>query len=140
MKRTSYHKMLWYFFVFLALSWSYTFSYKKGGDVAPATPKVESKVRVGFDIDDTLLFSTPNFKNAFKSGVKPYSEKFWSLVNKNDYKYSKIKFSVKKIVEKHLKNNNEIILTTSLFFLQYLQHKISSKFLPLNCSYHPTKH
>ncbi|MFQ3676157.1 MAG: HAD family acid phosphatase [Endomicrobiia bacterium] len=74
---------------------------------------VEQKIRVGFDIDDTLLFSTPNFDNALNSSVEAYSKEFWEMVNKSDYKYSKIKPTVKKIVDKHLKNGDEVYIITA---------------------------
>jgi len=74
---------------------------------------VEQKIKVGFDIDDTLLFSSPNFDNALNSSVEPYSKEFWEMVNKNDRKYSKIKPTVKKIVDKHLKNGDEVYIITA---------------------------
>lgn len=38
-------------------------------------------LRVGFDYDDTLVFSTPAFSRAFGSGVQPFSPDFWETVN-----------------------------------------------------------
>ena len=38
-------------------------------------------LRVGFAYDDTLVFSTPAFSKAFKTGVQPFSGDFWSVVN-----------------------------------------------------------
>ncbi|MBI3550248.1 MAG: hypothetical protein HY078_14510 [Elusimicrobia bacterium] len=41
------------------------------------------RLRVGFDYDDTLVFSTPAFNKAFKSGVQAFSPEFWSIVNQS---------------------------------------------------------
>lgn len=38
-------------------------------------------LKVGFDYDDTLVFSTPSFRVANKSGERPYSEEYWRVVN-----------------------------------------------------------
>ncbi|MBI4062672.1 MAG: hypothetical protein HY401_00035 [Elusimicrobia bacterium] len=43
-------------------------------------------LKVGFDYDDTLSFSTPAFDKAFAAetdGVKPFGQEFWQIVNKN---------------------------------------------------------
>ncbi|MBI4425245.1 MAG: hypothetical protein HY554_16060 [Elusimicrobia bacterium] len=39
------------------------------------------RLRVAFDYDDTLVFSTPAFNKAFRSGVQPFSTQFWQTVN-----------------------------------------------------------
>lgn len=39
------------------------------------------RLRVAFDYDDTLVFSTPSFAKAFKSTPQPFSTQFWSIVN-----------------------------------------------------------
>lgn len=41
------------------------------------------RLKVGFDYDDTLVFSTPAFDKAFHSGAQPFSPQFWSVVNKS---------------------------------------------------------
>lgn len=42
------------------------------------------RLAVGFDYDDTLVFSTPAFQKAFADkGVVPYSREFWSVVNRS---------------------------------------------------------
>jgi len=38
-------------------------------------------LRVAFDYDDTLVFSTPAFSKGFSAGVQPYSPEFWRVVN-----------------------------------------------------------
>ncbi len=91
---------------------------------------VAEKLKVGFDIDDTLLFSSPNFERAFNSSVEPYSKEFWIMVNKNDRKYSKIKPTVKKIVDRHLKNGDEVYVITARepYGGEYLKNYISKTF------------
>lgn len=39
------------------------------------------RLRVAFDYDDTLVFSTPAFNKAFKTSLQPFSTQFWSIVN-----------------------------------------------------------
>ena len=39
------------------------------------------RLKVAFDYDDTLVYSTPAFNKAFRSGVQPFSPQFWSIVN-----------------------------------------------------------
>ncbi|MBI5245157.1 MAG: hypothetical protein HY922_15955 [Elusimicrobia bacterium] len=38
-------------------------------------------LRVAFDYDDTLVFSSPAYAKAFKSGAQPFSPQFWETVN-----------------------------------------------------------
>lgn len=40
-------------------------------------------LKVGFDYDDTLIFSTPAFRAGAASGEKPYSEGYWRVVNQS---------------------------------------------------------
>jgi acid phosphatase class B len=42
------------------------------------------KLKVAFDYDDTLVFSTPAYTRAFASGVPPFTPAFWEIVN-NSY-------------------------------------------------------
>lgn len=39
------------------------------------------RLRVAFDYDDTLVYSTPSFNKAFRSSLQPFSTQFWSVVN-----------------------------------------------------------
>lgn len=39
------------------------------------------RLRVAFDYDDTLVYSTPAFNKAFRSSLQPFSTQFWSIVN-----------------------------------------------------------
>ena len=41
------------------------------------------RLRVAFDYDDTLVFSTPAYDKAFHSGALPFSGRFWSVVNRS---------------------------------------------------------
>lgn len=53
-------------------------------------------LKVGFDYDDTLSFSTPAFEQAFAAkneGIKPFSPEFWKIVNTN-HKLEKPKWGV----------------------------------------------
>ncbi len=68
----------------------------------------EKQLKVGFDIDDTLLFSTPAFRVGFNSDVKKFSPEFWKIVNSSDSENSKIKNSTKNILLDH-RNQGDII-------------------------------
>ncbi|MFH2203796.1 MAG: hypothetical protein ABIJ96_11815 [Elusimicrobiota bacterium] len=39
------------------------------------------ELKVAFDYDDTLVFSTPAYAKGFAGGVQPYSPQFWRIVN-----------------------------------------------------------
>lgn len=67
-------------------------------EYAAALPDV---ARAGFDIDDTLLFSTPAFAIGFASPHEYGSEPFWTLVNNSDRGNSEIKSSTQTIVESY---------------------------------------
>lgn len=47
-------------------------------------------LKVGFDYDDTLIFSTPAFRAGATSGQEPYSEEYWRVVN-NSFNLEKVK-------------------------------------------------
>ena len=77
------------------------------------TPKNQNqKISVGFDIDDTLLFSTPAFNKARES-FQFGTDEFWSLVNSLDEEYSPIKKKVYEIVKQHLQSGNKIYAITA---------------------------
>ncbi len=40
-------------------------------------------LKVGFDYDDTLIFSTPAFRAGAASGQEPYSPGYWRVVNQS---------------------------------------------------------
>ena len=72
----------------------------------------KEKIRVGFDLDGTLIFSRANFTKAFAQ-TKPLSPECYALVNGSDEAYSKIRTPVKKILDKHRTRGDEIFVVTS---------------------------
>jgi acid phosphatase class B len=50
-------------------------------------------LRAAFDYDDTLVFSSPAFSKAFKSGAQAFSPAFWEIVNTNYDQESRKVFS-----------------------------------------------
>lgn len=77
-------------------------------------PESES---VGFDVDDTLLFSTPSFvlgKAIFSVNSEAWSHNvnFWQQVNNGLLVYSKKKESMQKIINYHLKRDDDIYFIT----------------------------
>ncbi|MFP4687903.1 MAG: HAD family acid phosphatase [bacterium] len=93
-------------FIFLAACQS-------GDDILPAQLVDSSVKRVGFDVDDTLLFSSPAFQEGFRSEHEPFSEEFWSLVNSIDTQVSCIKPKVYQIVKKYQGRGAEIFAITA---------------------------
>jgi len=68
--------------------------------------------RVGFDIDDTLLFSTPAFTQAAKLHKFGIDE-FWAAVNSLDPELSIIKKKTFEIVKQHISAGDEIFVITA---------------------------
>ncbi len=68
---------------------------------------------VGFDLDDTLLFSTPSFREAFSRDVEPFSEEFWTVVNSSDAELSCTKEAVKEILVHHQEQGRTIYVSTA---------------------------
>lgn len=54
------------------------------------------RLRVAFDYDDTLVFSTPAVNKAYASGAVPFSPQFWTVVNQS-YDVEKPKWMVQVI-------------------------------------------
>ncbi|MBL4890010.1 MAG: hypothetical protein JKX97_08345 [Candidatus Lindowbacteria bacterium] len=71
------------------------------------------KNRVGFDIDDTLLFSSGAFDVGKKSGYEFGTDEFWSIVNSSDRKYSLVKKSVLALVREHQEKGDEVYVITA---------------------------
>ncbi len=72
---------------------------------------------VGFDVDDTLLFSTPSFvlgKAIFSinSDAWSHNANFWQQVNNGLLVYSKKKESMQQIINYHLKRDDNIYFIT----------------------------
>ncbi|MBN2406926.1 MAG: hypothetical protein JXJ19_04460 [Elusimicrobia bacterium] len=70
-------------------------------------------LRVGFDLDDTLLFSTPAFSMGFGSGSAPYSSGFWKVVNSSDRGNSKVKKKTFRILKDHQAAGADVFIITS---------------------------
>ncbi|MBY6195978.1 acid phosphatase AphA [Vibrio hangzhouensis] len=75
-------------------------------------------ISVGFDIDDTVLFSSPAFKagqEKFSPGELSYlkNQEFWDKVNCGWDKFSIIKQSTKDVIEMHQKRGDEIYFITA---------------------------
>jgi acid phosphatase (class B) len=86
---------------------------KPEAEVVPA-PEPPDPLRVGFDVDDTLLFSSPAFGVAFGTkGIKPYSKPFWEIVNGSDDGLSRVKKKTLEILKKHRAEGAEIFVITA---------------------------
>lgn len=70
-------------------------------------------LRVGFDVDDTLLFSSSSFYYAFNNYTKE-SEELWAYVNNNDDK-SLPKSVAYKLIDMHKKRGDSIYIITARF-------------------------
>jgi acid phosphatase (class B) len=68
---------------------------------------------VGFDLDDTLAFSTPAFTVGFESDTKPFSDDFWEVVNASDAGRSVPKASVKALLDWHLASGHRVVVVTA---------------------------
>lgn len=77
---------------------------------AASLPGVE---RAGFDVDDTLLFSTPAFARGFASGHEFGREAFWRVVNTSDADHSVVKRATGHIVETYLEQGIEVYAITA---------------------------
>jgi len=110
MKRV-YRGCLLVILLFLSLSVAYA-QEQSQAIIQPGQETVKG-LKVGFDLDDTLLFSTPAFDKGFKSVHEPFLRRFWLLVNQSDKGNSTVKESVKKILEEHKKNGDEIFIITA---------------------------
>jgi acid phosphatase (class B) len=70
-------------------------------------------LKVGFDLDDTLVFSTPAFNKGFGSRHKAFSRRFWRLVNKSDNGNSRVKEAARAILGNHRKNGDTDYIITA---------------------------
>ena len=71
-----------------------------------------STQKVGFDIDDTLLFSTPAFTKGFDEAER-FSEEFWFIVNQYEVTEDMVKVKAEEILKEHLKNGDEVFVITA---------------------------
>jgi acid phosphatase class B len=77
-------------------------------------PQAQAQRRVGFDVDDTLLFSSPAFDVAYATeGVEPRSDEFWTIVNSSDEGNSEIKQKTRELLEAHRAAGDEIYVITA---------------------------
>jgi acid phosphatase (class B) len=74
---------------------------------------MEGVNRAGFDVDDTLLFSTGAFRKGFESGHEYGSEAFWALVNGSDRENSVVKKAARTVVERYRARGIEIFAITA---------------------------
>lgn len=83
--------------------------------IAGCVARVEFKenLRAGFDVDDTLLFSTPAFEKAYQSDVAPFSSGFWKIVNSSDKENSLVKKKTFDILKTHQLKGDEIFIITA---------------------------
>lgn len=95
--------------------------------------RYDDHLNVGFDVDDTLLFSTPAFEKGFSSRYKPFSEGFWIHVNAADRDCSIAKQKAASLVEMHMLRGDEVFVITarepygSEALKEYLSEKFSIK-------------
>lgn len=94
-------------------------------------------INVGFDVDDTVLFSSPGFYYAFNNhdgkngsnryGKRPISSKaFWRDMNGFFDKFSMPKDIAKKLINMHLAREDKIIFITAR---PYTKHEILTDLL-----------
>jgi acid phosphatase (class B) len=79
----------------------------------PTPEPAPEPVAVGFDFDDTLVFSSPAFKEGFAGKPKPYSKGFWEIVNASDEGRSVVKKKTLEILEKHRARGDSIYVITA---------------------------
>lgn len=85
-----------------------------GGDTTPTESATEADVsKVGFDLDDTLVFSTPAFQRGFNSDAEPFSDEFWSVVNGSDSAVSCIKPATFRLLKNHQRKGHEVYVITA---------------------------
>jgi len=95
-------------------------------------------ISVGFDVDDTVLFSSPAFyfgSNKYSKGSNDYLKniKFWEEINNGLDKFSMPKASAKKVIELHKLRGDTIyfitarVQTNTESLTQYLQEVFEIK-------------
>jgi acid phosphatase (class B) len=67
---------------------------------------------VGFDVDDTLLWSEPAFRLARQSNAEPFSTPFWRIVNGSDRLVSRVKRVALDLVRAHARAGARIVAIT----------------------------
>lgn len=67
---------------------------------------------VGFDIDDTLLWSEPAFQLVRDSKAEPFTTPFWRILNESDRLVSRVKRKGLELVRWHQKHGARVIAVT----------------------------
>lgn len=67
---------------------------------------------VGFDIDDTLLWSEPAFRLAREAKAEPFSTPFWRILNESDRLVSRVKRKALELVRWHQRQGARVIAVT----------------------------
>ncbi|MBN1383773.1 MAG: hypothetical protein JW983_02670 [Elusimicrobia bacterium] len=104
----SNHKPLLFTFYFLVLT-----CLSACASLPKKISEPKKTINVGFDIDDTLLFSTPAVLKILESGAPEYSEEWWVAINNSDEGNSVIKKVTEKILNEHKTKGNEIFAITA---------------------------
>lgn len=85
-----------------------------GAPSEPTASAPSQKVQVvGFDLDDTLVFSTPSFQQGFDRADEPFTEEFWSIVNSSDAQHSCVKPEAAELVREHRKKGRKLYVITA---------------------------
>ena len=113
MIKNSYRKILSHIFCLLLLAVFFGCAAMRTPTPLSSSTVKQNGINVGFDVDDTLLFSTPAFKKADDSGETAYSENWWTIVNKSDGENSIVKKVTEKILNGHKQKGDEIFMITS---------------------------
>ena len=99
--------------ILIVLLLSAAYAQQQSQTTIPPGQDAGKRIKVGFDLDDTLLFSTPAFNKGFRSIHQPFSKRFWMLVNKSDNGNSVVKKKAVEILEKHQENGDEVYIVTA---------------------------
>jgi len=86
---------------------------QKSVEPSSSAASEQSGINVGFDVDDTLLFSSPAFKKAYESEEFEYSDEWWAIVNKSDEGNSIVKKVAEKILNEHKAKGDQIFAITA---------------------------
>jgi acid phosphatase (class B) len=79
----------------------------------PSAAGADIPLAVGFDFDDTLVFSSAAFDRASQSGVARDSVAFWELVNSLDHELSTVKQRSLSILRSHQARGERIYVITA---------------------------
>ncbi len=83
-----------------------------GAEGSPGPP-AGRPVAVGFDLDDTLLFSSPAFDAAAARGLVRHSDAYWRAVNAADARLSTVKQRTLAILRRHQEAGDQVWVITA---------------------------